>query len=186
VVTTLPDDVAARLREAPFTYPEVGATTGELPGGYRHVKHSRRIEGRSFEEATELLMTWQIHERAGLSVAASPPRVTQGAVVEMRLGLGRASLRVPCRIVYLVDEADRVGFAYGTLPGHPESGEELFLVERSDDGSVEVTITAFSNPVGRLARWGGPVTRRVQDQMTRRYAASFSPRRLRPRGRRGW
>ena len=36
------------------------------------------------------------------------------------------------RVVYLVDEdgpVPRFGFAYGTLPGHAESGEERFLVE---------------------------------------------------------
>jgi uncharacterized protein (UPF0548 family) len=34
-------------------------------------------------------------------------------------------IRVPCRVVYVLDEPERRGFAYGTLPGHPESGEEL-------------------------------------------------------------
>jgi uncharacterized protein (UPF0548 family) len=31
---------------------------------------------------------------------------------------------VPCRVVYVVDEPRRAGFAYGTLPGHPEIGGE--------------------------------------------------------------
>ena len=30
-------------------------------------------------------------------------------------------LRAPCRVVYVIDEPDVRGFAYGTLPGHPES-----------------------------------------------------------------
>ncbi|MFP7760650.1 DUF1990 family protein [Marisediminicola sp. LYQ85] len=50
------------------------------------------------------------------------------------------------RVVYVVNEPDRVGFAYGTLAGHPESGEEAFIVERGDDGSVWLAISAFSRP----------------------------------------
>ena len=54
-------------------------------------------------------------------------------------------VRAPCRVVYVVDEPDRRGFAYGTLPGHAESGEELFLV-RYDPATDEVyaEVTAFS------------------------------------------
>ena len=36
-------------------------------------------------------------------------------------------LQAPCRVVYVIDEPDIRGFAYGTLPGHPESGEERFV-----------------------------------------------------------
>src|SRR5262249_59666945 len=53
-----------------------------------------------------------------------------------------------CRIVYVVEEDGpvvRYGFAYGTLPGHVECGEERFLVEwhRGDD-SVWYDIRAVS------------------------------------------
>ena len=54
---------------------------------------------------------------------------------EVMVGLG--PLRAPCRVVYVVDEPDRRGFAYGTLPGHPETGEELFAV-RYDPATEEV------------------------------------------------
>ena len=54
--------------------------------------------------------------------------------------------KVPARVVYVVDEPLRKGFAYGTLPGHPESGEEAFIVEYRDDDSVWLTIRAFSRP----------------------------------------
>lgn len=63
---------------------------------------------------------------------------------------------------------DRAGFAYGTLPGHPESGEEAFVVSRAPDG-VRFTITAFSRPATWLARLGGPVTLLGQEYFTRRY-----------------
>ncbi len=52
----------------------------------------------------------------------------------------------------------RFGFAYGTLPGHVESGEERFLVEwdRGDD-AVWYDILAFSRPNHVLTRLGYPV-----------------------------
>src|SRR3712207_7231330 len=59
------------------------------------------------------------------------------------------------RVVYTVEEPDRAGFAYGTLPGHPERGEELFLLDRAPDGQLRLTISAFSRPATWLARAGG-------------------------------
>ncbi len=61
------------------------------------------------------------------------------------------------RIVYVVDESDaaksQFGFAYGTLPGHVETGEERFLIEwdRATD-NVSFEILAFSRPKHLLVR----------------------------------
>jgi uncharacterized protein (UPF0548 family) len=76
----------------------------------------------------------------------------------------------PARVVYVVNEPDRVGFAYGTLPGHPEQGEEAFIVCRRD-GRVHYEITAFSKPRHPVARLGGPASRAFQVATTRRYLA---------------
>jgi uncharacterized protein (UPF0548 family) len=73
------------------------------------------------------------------------------------------------RVVYVVDEDRRRGFAYGTLPGHPESGEESFVVEHLEDDTVRFAITAFSHPATLLAKLGGPVSRLVQSRVTNRY-----------------
>ena len=89
-------------------------------------------------------------------------------VVELRIGVGPLSIIAPCRVVYVIDESDRCGFGYGTLPGHPESGEESFLLERADN-AVTFTVTAFSKPATMLTRLAGPIGRRVQDVMTARY-----------------
>ena len=68
----------------------------------------------------------------------------------------------------------KFGFAYGTLPGHVESGEERFLVEwdRGDDG-VWYDILAFSRPNHILTRLGYPVVRRLQKRFGRDSAASM-------------
>jgi uncharacterized protein (UPF0548 family) len=76
------------------------------------------------------------------------------------------------RVAYLIDEPDRSGFGYGTLPGHPERGEEAFAVARQGERMM-FEITAFSRPRHPLARIGAPVTRMMQLRVTRRYIAAM-------------
>ena len=61
------------------------------------------------------------------------------------------TVREPARVVAVVDRADRRGFAYGTLEGHPVSGEVSFVVHRSPDGAVFLTLRSLTAP-GR-GRW---------------------------------
>ena len=73
------------------------------------------------------------------------------------------------RIIYLIEEEasllKRYGFAFGTLPGDVERGEERFTVEwhRADD-SVSYEVFAFARPAHPLARAGSPFVRLVQRQ----------------------
>lgn len=170
---SLPDQVADELARAPLTYPDVGATATGAPAGYRHFTRTRALPGRTLSGVAEQLMTWRVHEHAGLRVAASSPYVDEGVVLILRLGVGAFALRIPCRVVYVVDAPDRVGFAYGTLPGHPEEGEERFLLERVDEDRVTFTISAFSKPATTLSRAGGPLGRWVQARMTDRYLSAL-------------
>ena len=39
-----------------------------------------------------------------------------------------------------------VAFAYGTLPGHIEKGEECFWIEKDNEGIITYHIKAFSKP----------------------------------------
>ena len=151
-----------------LTYAEVGATRGELPSGYNHL-HASRVLGTGddvYQRAVAGLMSWEMHRRAGLAIESGPDRVADGADVVMRW-LGR---RIPCRVVYVVDEADRQGFAYGTLEGHPERGEESFVIECDPDtATVTATVTAFSKPGKLSTRLLGPLGRVLQNWMTNRY-----------------
>jgi uncharacterized protein (UPF0548 family) len=95
----------------------------------------------------------------------------------LAIALPGISAIAACRIVYVVDEADRFGFAYGTLPAHPEQGEESFLVQRDAEGTIRFVVTAFSRPRHPLTRIGAPIARRIQLGVTRRYLnglASFT------------
>jgi uncharacterized protein (UPF0548 family) len=163
-------------REPALTYAEHGATRdASLPAGYGHVHRDVSIgTGRAaFEAAADGLLGWRMHRGAGLSVPASTPTAAPGVTVVLRLGLGPLGVTIPCRVVYLVDEEDRRGFAYGTLPGHPEQGEEAFVVTLRPDGDVRLMIRAFSRPASRLARAGGPATRAVQALVTTRYVQAL-------------
>jgi len=169
---------ADRLRAEPFTYREVGGTAAAYPSGfpvgYRHVRHVATVgrDRAGFEEAVRRLMTWRMHAGSGLRVSASSPVVEPAAAVVLRLGPGPLSLRIPCRVVDVVDEPTRRGFSYGTLPGHPECGEERFLVELDGD-TVRFTVIAFSRPGRLITRLGGPVSWWVQGWALRRYASAL-------------
>lgn len=157
--------------EGGLTYPEVGATAGPLPAGYRHMTGSRVIGhgAAAFAAAAEALLSWQLQRRSGLRVSPADAIVEPGSEVVLQAGLGPFGVRAPARVVYTVDDACRRGFAYGTLPGHPVAGEESFVVERRPDDSVVLSIRAFSRPVGPAARLAGPLTGMLQRLALRRY-----------------
>ena len=163
-----------------FTYPDVGASAAaDLPGGFHHLARTRTIgSGREdFVRAAEQLAGWEVHRRAGIVVSRETPKAAVGVEARLSLGVGPLRIGAPCRIVYEVDEQREKGFAYGTLPGHPESGEERFAVLWREDDVVEMRIRAFSRPATWWARLGGPVARRVQLGITQRYLRALDQRR---------
>lgn len=147
-----------------LTYPEVGATLAEsLPAGYGHLDVRRRVgSGDDFDRLATAVLGWGLQRGAGLRVPDEP--VALDTDVTLHLG----PLPVPVRVVRVLDEPDRRGFVYGTLPGHPERGEEAFLAERDAEGTW-VHVRAFSRPATLLARLGGPVTGVAQRLITERY-----------------
>ena len=100
--------------------------------------------------------------------------VVPGDSAVLRIPFGPIRVSAPARVVYVIDEPKRKGFAYGTLPGHPEDGEEAFIVELADDDSVWIVIRAFSRP----SRWYwwlvSPVLRLTQEFYTRRYLRALA------------
>lgn len=167
---------ADRLRGQALTYAEVGRTRGELPAGYHQVTRDARLGSgeERFREASQALLTWQLQRRAGVRVRPATATVTDGTVAVLLLGVGPLAVRAPVRVVYVTDEPRRKGFGYGTLPGHPESGEESFLVELAEDGEVTCRITAFSRPATWLTKLGGPMARVTQSWVTTRYLRSLA------------
>ncbi|WP_216893355.1 DUF1990 family protein [Nocardia alni] len=163
----------------PFTYAETGATNGEFPSGYHQFRLRRRIgTGRTlFESAAAQILTYRMQRGTGIFDSASTPEAAPGTALTVRLGIGPLAITAPCRVVYILDEPNRRGFAYGTLPGHPEIGEELFAVEYDPaDDSVHGHVAAFSRPGTWYTRLGGPVTRLLQQYMAGKYIDAIRPR----------
>ncbi|WP_181804145.1 DUF1990 family protein [Streptomyces shenzhenensis] len=156
-----------------FTYEAVGATRENLaacPPGFHPLHVRTRIgEGQGvFHRAAEAVLTWELHRALGVGIDAAADRAAPGVDVTVTLA---GLLRAPCRIVWTAEESRRAGWAYGTLPGHPECGEEAFVVDRTGDGTVWLTVAAFSKPAKWYARAGGPATRGLQQAYARRCGA---------------
>ncbi len=157
-----------RLADLPLTYPEVGATAGPPPPGYHHLGFATQVGAgqQRFEQAADTLMHWGMQRSAGLRVNASSEVATVGAVVLVGVGW----LQAPCRVVYVIDEPDVRGFAYGTLPGHPETGEERFAVRHDPlTAAVFAEVSAFSRPATWWSKAGGPVVTLGQRVIAKRY-----------------
>ncbi|MFF1876025.1 DUF1990 family protein, partial [Kitasatospora herbaricolor] len=103
------------------------------------------------------------------------PYIANGMTAVLKIPFGPIHVSAPMRVVYVIDEPNRAGFAYGTLHGHPESGEEAFIVEQRDDGSVWFVLRAFSRPANGFYRAVGPILRLVQRHYTAKYLRALLP-----------
>jgi uncharacterized protein (UPF0548 family) len=151
-----------------FSYPEVGASAGDLPDGY-NVDESRILLGSGeniWRRSVEAIRGWQMFNMPWVRLFWPTSPIQVGVDVAILIEhFGFRSLNAS-RIVYVVDEDGPVakyGFAYGTLMEHAERGEERFTVEwnRSED-KVWYAILAFSRPNKQLARLGYPLSRKLQ------------------------
>jgi uncharacterized protein (UPF0548 family) len=117
----------------------------------------------------EGLQSWQAHRLAYVRVVPDDTEIRAGATVIVMLGPSWLAVAAPCRIVTVVSEPSRWGFAYGSLPGHPEQGEEAFVTSIAQDGTVAFDVTAFSRPADALLRLSGPLGRALQRGGSRGY-----------------
>ena len=161
-----------------LTYSAVGATRdlAAAPKGFRPLER-RAVIGRGeadFARARESIMNWGMQTGSGMTVHGIK-RAELGDDVRLTIPFGPLRVRAPARVVYVVDEPRVAGFAYGTLPGHPESGEEAFLVELEPDGTVTALVRAFSHPANWFWWCGAPILRIAQELYTRRYLRALLP-----------
>ncbi len=163
----------------PYTYAAVGATAKTPPAGFVVDRTRIRLgEGEAvFRLAIAALQRWEQFQLGWVEAWSPDTPIKSGEVVAiMGRAIGMWWLN-SCRIIYVVDESGPIckfGFAYGTLPGHVESGEELFLIEWDQNtNSVWYDIVAFSKPNHFLTRLGYPLVRRTQKRFGRNSAAAM-------------
>jgi uncharacterized protein (UPF0548 family) len=163
----------------PFTYSAVGATATAPPAGFV-VDHTRIKLGEGeavFQSATAALRQWGQFRLGWIEATFPDTPIQSGEVVGVLIRAFGLWWLNACRIVYVVDESGpitRFGFAYGTLRGHVESGEERFLIEWDrTEGSVWYDILAFSRTNHLLTRIGRPLVRRMQKRFGRESAQAM-------------
>jgi len=168
-----PDDARIRtelgsLQGYGFSYPEVGATQGELPAGWVVLRGRAELGKGSatFERAVKAMRQWKMFEVSGIELCwPDVPLQPDASVAILIRHFGFWSVNC-CKIVYVIDEdgpVRRFGFAYGTLPEHAEQGEERFTVEwdRASD-LVCYDILSFSRPGSAVVKLAYPVARWLQ------------------------
>jgi uncharacterized protein (UPF0548 family) len=163
--------LARAVAEPAVSYDHVGSTApGHAAGPRLHTEHRDAGHGRdAFERVADGLRTWAAQRHLGASVHPPGAPVETGQTVLVALPFGPLTMLAPNRIVSVTEAADEVGFAYGTLRGHPYRGEEGFTVRLLDDGTVRITIAVDAEPANPAVRLAAPVATRAQRRALRGY-----------------
>ena len=154
------------------TYAEVGATrelvdnpAAPLPSGYRQLRHRARIgQGETvFAKATDALLHWRMHQAVGVRPHASASKAAPGVEITTKVPFPAS-----CVVVWVVENHAHSGFGYGTLPSHPFSGEEAFVLTLDPDETVWFSVLAFSRAHHWYTKVAGPVAPLFQRLYARR------------------
>lgn len=162
------EDFLVSQKDLPFSYTEVGATNAEIPEDFPVNHH--RIEigkgGEDFARARFAVQTWTMYRLDWTRLYPRDTPIAVGETVCVVVNHDFCWSVNSCRIIYVLDESgetEKFGFAFGTLPGHSEEGEERFTVEwRHTDDSVWFEILSFARPHDLLAKIGFPFVRLFQ------------------------
>jgi uncharacterized protein (UPF0548 family) len=167
------EKLRGRNERVAFSYGALGQSAEGHPAGYTldHNAISLGQGERTWSLACEALRSWKMFPPGWTAIEPAGAPIRQGETLTMLAhGFGLWWLN-GCRIVYVVNEHDssprRFGFAYGTLVTHVEEGEERFMVEMREDGSVWYDIRAFSRPRFWPVRLFKPLARRLQRRFAR-------------------
>lgn len=171
------DRLLDAARSAAPTYDHIGST---LDPGRRSeprifVRHLDVGRGTAaFTVAREALRTWVPHAGIGADIHPAGQAVEVDATLLVVLRRGPLLVVAPDRIVGVIDEARRFAFAYGTLPGHPERGEESFCVEHLADDTVRATIRVQAGPGSFAAHAVAPAVRALQHAAVHGYLRAIA------------
>lgn len=173
----------SREQQLNFTYSQHGdSATSEKVAGFDN-DFQRVLIGQGdadFAKACEAIRHWKMFPPAWTRILPAQTPIKTGETIAMYAAAFGLWWRNSCRIVYVVDEPQRFGFAYGTLPGHIECGEEVFMVERDENGQVWYVIRAFSKPHHWLAQIAYPIMRVFQARFRKDSAQAMKDQILKP------
>lgn len=137
-----------------FNYSPIGETNvaeaewRNRPSGFSAYERTVRIgQGDDdWKRLSDAVMHWEVTNHAGLTIKAVrrfTGQVRDAENYTFTARMGPLRLHEPVRVVAVVDEADRRGFAYGTQHGHPVAAEEAFIAHRDASGVVWLTVRSL-------------------------------------------
>jgi uncharacterized protein (UPF0548 family) len=158
--------------DRPLSYEPVGIAQSP-PSGYDLDEIAATIGhgAACFSRAKDALAAWKHFDLGWVQLIQHTSSIEVGSIAAVLVGhLGFWSLN-GCRVVYALGDrrtGSRFGFAYGTLVGHAERGEELFEVSlEPESDNVIYRIRAVSRPSTLTVRVGYPIARRLQARFRR-------------------
>ncbi|WP_026366160.1 DUF1990 family protein [Promicromonospora sukumoe] len=168
-----------------LSYGVVGDTTPadekwQPPAGRRAYEHTVRLGSGTdlWDASSAAVLSWGIKTRSGFAV--EPPleagrSAHRGERYWLVARIGPFRVREPVQIITTVSTDNRAALSYGTLDGHPVSGEEAFIVHRDDNGTVSLTLRSLTH-AGR-GMWRGlfPLILVAQQIYRRRYLRALRP-----------
>lgn len=153
-----------------MTDPEAPAWRVDESSPFRRSEVSTRIGGGDevWERASHDLLRWKVKTRSGFNVPNAQP-VAPGTKLTITARAIGITVHEPVEVVSVVTTAARVGFSYRTLPGHPVTGEEAFILHREGE-DVLLTIRSLTCPAPQQP-WRAlyPLLRIAQHVARRRY-----------------
>lgn len=158
------------------TYQPIGISSNETRG-YHHDRAEMAFtvdSGATLHGASHALFNWNAHIGAGFLVYPPDTSACLGATILLCRKLAVGYVTLSCRVVQVINEPNRQGFAYGTLPLHLEQGEQRFVVEQESEGRVRFLIETTSRPTHPISRLGYPVTRLIQERAIRNYLLALA------------
>lgn len=103
------------------------------------------------------------------------PYVGAGSTVRVHGRVGGMRADAELRVIFVVEEKRRVGFALGTVGESVVSGEESFMIEWYPNDEVWFTVRAFDAPVALAYRAFPFLVRRRRRELFGRYLRAISP-----------
>lgn len=141
-----------------------GGPARPLPRGFVHDRSVSFLGSgeREFAEACKVFDSWLHFDLGWVRVLNPQAPLAVGQLIGIEahtLGLWSVNFSI---ITEVRRTSSIFGFLYTTTSVHVEEGQERFVLEMNNDGSVFYVIEAVSRPRATLAKIGYPVTRIMQ------------------------
>ncbi|MFT4220264.1 MAG: DUF1990 family protein [Microbacterium sp.] len=107
--------------------------------------------------------------------ADGTPFVGAGTTVHLHGRVGGLKADGELRVILVVEEPRRVGFALGTVGGSVVSGEESFMLDWRENDEVWFTVRAFDAPQALAYKLFRGLVRRRRRELFTRYLRAISP-----------